>query len=130
MATQKTETQAAAPAAATATTSSITRTDRGALLPGVVDLALDLADRGQTAALALLQDARIELRGAVDGGVDLAEKIAASFFRLARKSVQRADDASAETLTSVGIVLADTVQRARETSRAAAGLTGQPAAQA
>jgi hypothetical protein len=136
MATQKTETQktetasssapSAAAAAAAAATHSITRTERGGLLPSVVDLALDLADRGQGAAIALLQDARVELRGAIDGGVDLAEKITAALFRLTRKSVQRADDASAETLTGVGLVLAGAVQRARETSRAAAGLAVQP----
>lgn len=117
MDTQKTETSSAR---------SITRTDRGGLLPGVVDLALDLADRGQTAAFALLQDARTELRGAVDGGVDWAEKTAAAFFRLARKSVQGADDASAEALTGVGLVLAGAVQRARETSRAAAERAAKP----
>jgi hypothetical protein len=117
MDTQKTETSSAR---------SITRTDRGGLLPGVVDLALDLADRGQTAAFALLQDARTELRGAVDGGIDWAEQTAAAFFRLARKSVQSADDASAEALTGVGLVLAGAVQRAREASRAAAELAAKP----
>jgi hypothetical protein len=115
--TQKTETPSAR---------SITRTERGGLLPGVVDLALDLADRGQSAAIALLQDARVELRGAVDGGVDWAEKTAAAFFRIARKGVQRADDASVETLTGVGLVLAGAVQRAREVSRAAAERAAKP----
>jgi hypothetical protein len=112
MATQKTETSSA----------SITKTERNGLLPGVVHLALDIADRGQSTAIALLQDARIELRGAVEGGVDLAEKVAASFFRFARKGIQRVDDASAETLNGVGQVLGGAVKNARETTRAAAEL--------
>jgi hypothetical protein len=112
MATHKTDSPSA----------SITKTDRNGLLPGVVHLALDIADRGQNTMIALLQDARIEIRGAVEGGVDLAEKVAASFFRLARKGIQRVDDASAETLNGVGQVLGGAVQNARETTRAAAEL--------
>jgi len=117
MANQKTET----PSTITST-SSITKAERGGVLPDVVHLALDVADRGQATAIAILQDARIELRGAVEGGVDLAEKIAAALFRVARKSVQRVDEASAETLTGVGQVLAGAVKNARETTRAAAEL--------
>jgi hypothetical protein len=127
MATQKTETFSSG--------SSIARTDRSGLVPGFVHLALDIADRGQSTVLALLQDARFEIRSAVDGGVDLAEKVAAGCFRFARKSVQRVDDASAETLIGVGQVLAGAVKSARETTRAAAelattassGVTGQTA---
>lgn len=127
MATQKTETPSFG--------NSIARAERSGLVPGFVHLALDIADRGQSTVLALLQDARIEIRGAVDGGVDLAEKVAAGFFRFARKGVQRVDDASAETLTGVGQVLAGAVTSARETTRAAAelattassGVTGQTA---
>lgn len=117
MANQKTETSSTV-----TPSSSITKAERGGVLPGVVHLALDVADRGQATAIAILQDARIELRGAVEGGVDLAEKIAAAFFRVARKSVQRVDDASAETLTGVGQVLAGAVKSARDTTRAAAEL--------
>jgi predicted component of type VI protein secretion system len=117
---QKTETPSATIASSSA--SSLARTERGGLLPGVVHLALDVADRGQATAIAILQDARIELRGAVEGGVDLAEKVAAALFRVARKSIQRVDEASAETLTGVGQVLAGAVKSARETTRAAAEL--------
>jgi hypothetical protein len=127
MATPKTETSFSG--------NSIARADRSGLVPGFVHLALDIADRGQSTVLALLQDARFEIRGAVDGGVDLAEKVAAGVFRFARKGVQRVDDASAETLIGVGQVLAGAVKSARETTRAAAelataassGVTGQPA---
>ena len=91
------------------TTSSIAKTDRSGLVPGFVHLALDLA-----------------------------EKVAAAFFRLTRKSIQRVDDASAETLSGVGQVLTGAVKSARETTRAAAelattatsGVTGHAHAQA
>lgn len=106
----------------TPSTSSIAKAERSGLVPGFVHLALDLADRGQSTALAILQDARIELRGAVDGGVDLAEKFAAAVFRFTRKGIQRVDDASAETLTGVGQVLTGAVKSARETASAAAEL--------
>jgi len=120
MATQKIESSSSS--SPSPSSASITRAERAGLLPGVVHLALDLADRGQTTVLALLQDARIELRGAVDGGVDLAEKVAAGLFRFARKGIQRVDDASAETLNGVGQLLAGAVKNARETTRAAAEL--------
>jgi hypothetical protein len=115
---QKTET----PSTTATSSSSLAKAERGGVLPGVVHLALDVADRGQATAIAILQDARIELRGAVEGGVDLAEKVAAALFRVARKSVQRVDEASAETLAGVGQVLAGAVKSARETTRAAAEL--------
>ena len=121
MANQKTETTPAASSTAT-TSSSLTRAERSGLLPGVVHLALDIADRGQSTAISLLQDARIELRGAVEGGVDLTEKVAAAFFRVARKGITRLDDASAETLTGVSQVLSGAVKSARDTTRAAAEL--------
>ena len=117
MANQKIETTPA-PAAS----SSLARTERTGLLPGVVHLALDVADRGQSTAVALLQDVRIELRGAVEGGVDLAEKVAAAVVRVARKGIARVDEASAEALAGVGQVLAGAVHSARETTRAAAEL--------
>lgn len=114
MATQKTETPSFV--------GSITRSERSGLVPGFVHLALDVADRGQSTVIALLQDARIELRGAVDGGVELAEKVAAAFFRFTRKGVQRVDEASAETLAGAGQLLAGAVRSARDTTRAASEL--------
>jgi len=131
MANQKTETVPAPTAS-----SSLARTERTGFLPGVAHLALDVADRGQSTAIALLQDVRIELRGAVEGGVDLAEKVAAAVLRVARKGIARVDEASAEALAGVGQVLTGAVHSARETTRAAAelattassGVTGQAAA--
>ena len=97
-------------------------TTRHGVLPGVVHLALDVADKGQSTALAVLQDARIELRTAVDHGIELVEKITAAAFRFTRKAVQRLDDAAGEALTGTERVLGGAVKTARETTNAAAQL--------
>jgi hypothetical protein len=125
MASQKTET-------VITTKSEVTRSG---FVPAVVHLALDVADRGQSTAVSVLQDARTELRSAVDSGIDLAEKLVAGALRFARASVTRVDLASAEALTGVERVLGGAVKNARETTRAAAelattasaGVTGQHA---
>src|SRR5262245_115233 len=100
-------------------TSPLKTTDRAGVLPSVVHLALDVADRSQSTAVAVLQDARIEIRSAVDSGIDLAEKLAAAMFRFARKSVGRVDEASADALSGVGSVMTSAVKSARETTLAA-----------
>lgn len=95
---------------------------RSGLLPGVVNLALDVADKGQSTAIAVLQDARVELRTAVEHGIELVEKVSQAAFRLGRKVVQRVDDASNETLASAGNLLGGAVKSARETTTAATQL--------
>jgi hypothetical protein len=85
--------------------------------PRIVYLALDVAERGQSTAVAVLQDARIELRTAVDGTLDLAEKFAAGALRFARKLVQKVDEAAADALKGSERALADTIENARETAR-------------
>jgi hypothetical protein len=105
------------------------------LVPGVAHLALDVVDRGQSTTIAVLQDARTELRNLVEGGIELAEKTTASLFRFARKLTQRVDDGVAETLTSAERLFGGAVKAARETTRAAtdlvhtaqAGVTGEKA---
>ncbi len=87
----------------------------------VVHLALDVVDRGQSTAVAVLQDARAELRTAVDHGLELAEKLAAGTLRFARKLVSKIDDASNEALTGAERAIATAVQTARETATHAAG---------
>jgi len=104
------------------TTKTETPSARQGVLPGVVHLALDVADKGQSTAIAVLQDARIELRAAVEHGIELAEKVTAAGFRLARKAVQRIDDAAGETLTGAERVIGGAVKTARETTNAAAQL--------
>jgi hypothetical protein len=97
-------------------------TDRFGVLPGVVHLALGVVDRGQSTTIAVLHDARNELRGVVDNGIELAEKASASLFRFAKKLTARVDDAVAETLTSTERLLAGAMKSARDTTRAATDL--------
>jgi len=53
---------------------------------------------GRSTAIAVLQDARVELKLVLDHGIEFAEKSAASLFRFARKLGQRLDEGVAETL--------------------------------
>ena len=99
-----------------------TSAPRSGILPGVVHLAIDVADKGQSTAIAVLQDARIELRAVVEQGIDLAEKFYAAGFRFARKAVQRVDEAANETLSSTERLLGGAARTARETTNAAAQL--------
>lgn len=119
MATQKTE----------------TRFSTG-LVPGVAHLALDVVDRGQSTTIALLQDARSEIKAVADGGIELAEKTAAALFRFARKLSSRVDEGVAETLAGVERLVGGAVKTARDTAKlatetantAVGGLTGAAAA--
>ena len=95
---------------------------RQGVLPGVVHLAIDVAEKGQSTAIAVLQDVRIELRGAIEQGIELAEKVSAAGFRLARKAVQRVDEAANETLTGTERLLGGAARSARETTNAASQL--------
>lgn len=83
----------------------------------VVHLALDVADKSQSTVIAILQDARTELRTAVDNGIELAEKLAAGAFRFAKKVVAKVDDASNQGLAGTERALATAVKTAREAKR-------------
>lgn len=98
-------------------------TERVGVLPSVVYLAIDVADRTSATALALLQDARGELRASVDGGIELAENVSRAVFRFARKASQRIDDTATEALAAVERTLGAAARSARDTVRAAADLT-------
>jgi hypothetical protein len=91
-------------------------------VPGVAHLALDVVDRSQSTAIAVLQDARTELRVVFDHSIELAEKSAASLFRFARKLGQRVDDGVSETLANAERVIAGAVKSARDTTKAATEL--------
>ena len=106
----------------------LSRTTRAGVLPGVVHLAIDVADRGQATAIGVLQDARVELRATLESSVEWAEKVAGAALRLVRRGIQRADEASAEVLTSAGTILSSATQSAREATRAAAELATTTAA--
>jgi hypothetical protein len=118
-----------------ATTKTETRIEKTGFVPGAAHLALDIAERTQSTAIAVLQDARGEIRAVVEGGIELAEKTCASVFRLARKVTARVDEGVAETLTSTERLLGGGIKSVRETTRAAnevattavAGLTGPTA---
>jgi hypothetical protein len=105
MATQKTE----------------SRTTHG-FVPGVAHLALDVVDRGQSTTIAVLQDARTELRAFVDSSIDLAEKASASAIRFAKKLTQRVDDGLAEALANTERLIGGAVKSARDTTKAATDL--------
>src|SRR5262245_59212294 len=115
------------------TTSTLTRFDRLGFVPGLANLALDVAERGQSTAIAVLQDARSELRSFVESGIDFCEKGTTAMFRFARNFTKRVDDGVAETLTSTERLLAGAVKSARDTTKAATdtantaitGITGQ-----
>src|SRR5215470_3265006 len=115
-----------------------TETRSSGFVPGVVHLALDVADRSQSTAIAVLQEARAELRAVVEHGIEMAEKMATSGFRFARKVTAKLDEASNETFASVEKLLGSAVKSARETTRAAqelattatSTLTGSQSAQA
>ncbi len=92
------------------------------IVPGVAHLALDVADRSQSTAISVLQDARVELRVVFDHGIELAEKATASLFRFARKLGQRLDEGVAETLGNTERLLNGAVKSARDTTRAATEL--------
>jgi len=98
------------------------RTTPAGFVPGVAHLTLDVVDRSQSTAIAVLQDARAELRVVFDHSIELAEKSAASLFRFARKFGQRVDDGVSQTLGSAEQLISGAVKSARETTKAAAEL--------
>ena len=95
---------------------------RHGVLPAAVHLAIDVADKSQSTAIAVLQDARLELRTALEHSIELVEKATAAAFRFTRKAVQRIDEAAGETLSSTERALGSAVKTARETTNAAAQL--------
>ena len=111
---------------------------RTGVVPGVAHLALDVVDRSQSTALAVLQDVRTELRTMVETGIELAEKTTTSLFRLARKVTTKVDEGVAATLTSVENVIGGAVKSARDTASSAqdlahtaiGGVAGSPTARA
>ncbi len=92
---------------------------RAVILPAVVHFALDVVDRGQVTAFGALHDARSELRLAVDGSLELANRAASAVVRLAHKLVERVDVLAAESLGGAERVLSSTVSSARASAIAA-----------
>jgi hypothetical protein len=96
------------------------------------NLAIDLVDRSQSTTFALLQEVRAEVRAAIDGTIELADKLGGAVVRVARKTTARVDEATAATLTDVERWLGGALDRVRKTTRAAGDLAatavGQQAA--
>lgn len=115
------------PALVTTATSAAAPTDdtRAVIVPAVLHFALDLVDRGQITAIGALHDARTEIRVAVDGGLELADKASAAALRFARKLAQRVDDLAAESLGGAERVLTSTVASVRSSAIAAAARLGE-----
>jgi len=87
------------------------------------DTASEISDaHGRAVCIAADVTGLAQLRGAIEQGIELAEKVSAAGFRLARKAVQRFDDAANETLTGTERLLGGAVRSARETTNAAAQL--------
>lgn len=103
----------------TTPTPTLTRTDRAGFVPGLANLALDVADRSQSTVIAVLQDARGELRQIVENGIDFAEKGVAGLFRFARSVTKRVDEGVSESLTGAERLLGNAVKSARDTAKAA-----------
>jgi hypothetical protein len=104
--------------------SKIASEPRPGLVPGVAQLAIEVVERTQVTALAILQDVRGELRTIVDGGFDIAEKAVGSMLRIGRKLTHRVDEAIADTLTGAERVVGSAARSARDTTRSAAELAG------
>jgi hypothetical protein len=75
-------------------------------------------ESSKSTAIAVLHDARTELRTAADHGVELAEKLTGGLFRFVRKLNQRLDQSSGEALDGVERVLSKS-KKAREARREA-----------
>ena len=58
-------------------------------------------ESSKSTAIAVLHDARTELRTAADSGVELAEKLTGGLFRFAKKLTQRLDESTGEALDGV-----------------------------
>src|SRR3954469_11927744 len=83
----------------------------------LVHLALDAANRGQSTAVAVLQDARVEVRTAIEHGIELAEKLSAGALRFARKLVAKVDEAANDGLAGTERALSAAVTTVKETAR-------------
>jgi hypothetical protein len=75
-------------------------------------------ETSKSTAIAVLHDARTELRTAADHGVELAEKLTGGLFRFVKKLNARLDDSSGQALDGVERALV-TARKSREAKREA-----------
>jgi hypothetical protein len=98
-------------------------TERAGALVSVVHLALDFGDRGSATAHSLVQDARGELRTAVDTGIDAVEALVKGLFRFSKRVTARVDELAGELTATSDRTVAGVFRGLRDTTRAAAELT-------
>ena len=75
-------------------------------------------ETSKSTAIAVLHDARTELRTAADHGVELAEKLTGGLFRFVKKLNARVDESSGQALDGVERALV-TARKSREAKREA-----------
>ncbi|MCB9564639.1 MAG: hypothetical protein H6709_16855 [Kofleriaceae bacterium] len=101
--------------------------ERAGAVISIVNLALDVGDRGSATAHSLVQDARGELRTAVDTGIDATEAVVRGLFRFAKRITARVDDLAGELTSASERTVAGLVGGLRDTTRAAGELASTAA---
>ena len=79
-------------------------------------VAIEVVDRSQSTAFALLHEVRAETRAAIEAALVLAEKLGGAALRVARSATTRIDTATAASLTDVERWLGASLAKARETA--------------
>ena len=83
-------------------------------------VAIEVADRSQSTAFALIHELRAETRAAIEAALVLAEKLGSAAVRVARSATVRIDTATAASITDVERWLGGTLAKAREAAEDAA----------
>jgi len=85
------------------------------------------SDPSKSTAIAVLHDARTELRTAADSGIELAEKLTSGLFRFARKLNQRLDERGSQVLDNVErtLISSKKLREARKEAKKVARLETQ-----
>jgi hypothetical protein len=81
-------------------------------------VAIEVADRSQSTAFALIHELRAETRAAIEAALVLAEKLGSAAVRVARSATIRIDTATAASITDVERWLGGTLAKAREAAHA------------
>jgi hypothetical protein len=81
-------------------------------------VAIEVVDRSQSTAFALIHELRAETRAAIEAALVLAETLGGAALRVARSATVKIDTASAASITDVERWLGGTLAKARETAHA------------
>jgi hypothetical protein len=99
-----------------------TESERRGLVPGVVNLSLDVVETVVSNAIAVVDDVRAESHKIVDASIDFGENLAKSVASVSRRVADRIDGGAAGVLVGVKRVVLSAIGSARETSRSATNL--------